>query len=421
MEDDDEAALVRAARAGDRHAAERLIAAHLPMLYRVVGRALDQHADVDDVVQETVLRVHRDLPYVRTPERFRSWLMAIALHQISTRQRAWRLGGERRAGLDEAADVADPAADFTGATPVRLDLSAQRRQVAVAARWLDPDARSLLPLWWREVAGELDRPGVVARLGLGAAHVRVRIKRMRHQLDVSRNLVAALGAEPRCPGLDEAARQWDGTPSPRWRKRFARHLRGCDRCAGVRSGFVPLDRLLSGVSALSLPSVSGAAGAHLAGAKVAAVLVLGATTAAGLHAGLTDDAPGAVIEPVAHPDSAVTLARDRLVVTGGASGARFTVVPGVADGTCLSLRTRDGRYVRHSSFRLVLGEDDGLPLFEMDATFCPRPGAGPGGVRLASFNYPGRFLRVRDDELWLDPEEPGAGYLRQSTFRITTG
>src|SRR5688572_12085983 len=67
--------LVLAAQAGDRRAAEALIAEYLPLLYRVVGRALDGHADVDDVVQETVLRAYRDLPALRTPASFRSWLV----------------------------------------------------------------------------------------------------------------------------------------------------------------------------------------------------------------------------------------------------------------------------------------------------------------------------------------------------------
>ncbi len=48
--------LVRAAQEGDAEARERLVAEHLPLLYNVVGWALGGHADVDDVVQESVLR-----------------------------------------------------------------------------------------------------------------------------------------------------------------------------------------------------------------------------------------------------------------------------------------------------------------------------------------------------------------------------
>lgn len=249
MEVKDWTDLVDAARAGDPQAAERLIAAHLPLLHRIVGHALDGHADVDDVVQETVLRAHRDLPTLRTPARFRSWLVAIAMHQISNRQRAWEQDRSRVTSLDDAALISDPDGEFADVTLLRLGMSAQRRQVAESAHWLDRDDQDLLPLWWREVAGDLARADVVAILGVSAAHARVRIQRMRHQLDLSRLLVAALRARPRCPELDTVAGGWNGAPSPRWRKRFARHLRRCDRCGAAGSGFVPLDRLLAGAAA----------------------------------------------------------------------------------------------------------------------------------------------------------------------------
>ena len=42
--------VVRAARAGDREASEQLLRDCLPLVYNIVGRALDGHSDVDDVV-----------------------------------------------------------------------------------------------------------------------------------------------------------------------------------------------------------------------------------------------------------------------------------------------------------------------------------------------------------------------------------
>lgn len=90
--DADHVRLVVAAQAGDDRAREKLIAAYLPLLYNIVGRALSGHADVDDVVQETLLRVVRDLPALRAPESFRSWLVSITLRQVNSywhRQRAF--------------------------------------------------------------------------------------------------------------------------------------------------------------------------------------------------------------------------------------------------------------------------------------------------------------------------------------------
>ncbi|WP_212999552.1 sigma-70 family RNA polymerase sigma factor [Winogradskya consettensis] len=272
---------MNAALDGDRHAAEELITAHLPLLYRIVGRALDGHADVDDVVQETVLRAHRDLPALRAPESFRSWLVAIATHQISSRLRSRQQERDRTAALDDAAEIADPDAEFADLTLLRLSLSAQRRQVVEATGWLDPGDRDLAALWWREVAGDLTRAELVAATGLGAAHARVRLQRMRRQLELSRFLVAALDAEPRCPQLDALTDGWNGTPGPRWRKRFARHLRDCDVCGGARAGFVPLERLVLGASLVPLPSSAGALAAATALGSGAAASGTGTSLGAG--------------------------------------------------------------------------------------------------------------------------------------------
>src|ERR1700760_2835423 len=75
---------VIAAQRGDRKALDGLVAAYLPLLYNIVGRAMNGHADVDDVVQETLLRVIRGIRDLQDPRAFRSWLVAIAVRQVRT-------------------------------------------------------------------------------------------------------------------------------------------------------------------------------------------------------------------------------------------------------------------------------------------------------------------------------------------------
>ncbi|MFJ9311684.1 sigma-70 family RNA polymerase sigma factor [Streptomyces cyaneofuscatus] len=254
-------ALIATARNGDQEAKDRLVAAYLPLLYNVVGRALNGHADVDDVVQETVLRMLRSLPELRDPERFRSWLVAIAMNEI---RRHWREGqsGTVSAGrLDDAYDLADPRADFVELTILRLGLTGQRRQVAEATRWLDEDDRALLSLWWLETAGQLSRAEVAAALELSAQHTAVRVQRMKAQLEAARVVVGALAADPPCVLLEDILAGWDGVPSALWRKRLARHARECTVCSGHGSGLVPAEGLLVG---LALVPVAGAAGAAVA-------------------------------------------------------------------------------------------------------------------------------------------------------------
>jgi len=79
---DPDAELVIAAQRGDRAALDALLAQYLPLLYNIVGRALNGHADVDDVVQETMLRAVRSIRDVRDPAAFRSWLVAVAVRKI---------------------------------------------------------------------------------------------------------------------------------------------------------------------------------------------------------------------------------------------------------------------------------------------------------------------------------------------------
>ncbi len=248
---------VIAAQAGDARALDSLLSGYLPLIYNIVGRALSGHADVDDVVQETMLRAVRGLGGLRDPAAFRSWLVAVAVRQMREHYRA------RQAApvADLGDEVADPAADFVELTIVRLGLSGQRAETAQATSWLDPGDRELLALWWLEAAGELDRGELVAALGLPASHVAVRVARMKEQLTTSRVVVRALRADPRCPGLAMVIAGWDQAPGPLWRKRIARHIRDCQRCGAHQGGLIPAERLLAGLPLVPLPA--GAAAASL--------------------------------------------------------------------------------------------------------------------------------------------------------------
>ncbi|MFE0462947.1 RNA polymerase sigma factor [Kitasatospora sp. NPDC058965] len=251
------AALVRAAQQGDVRALEVLVADHLPLVHAFVGRALDAPADTDDVVQETMLQLVRDVRKLRNPEAFRSWLIAIAAREV---RRHWRLrrGSPPTTGLEaieETTGLADPAADFVDLAITALSLSAQRREVAEATRWLDAGDRQLLSLWWLEVAGRLTRAELAAAMEQPAPHLAVRVQRMKARLDVARAAVRALRAEPRCAGLRGALRGWDGRPDGLWRKRIARHLRSCPDCDSAPLDLVPAEQLLTDAALLTMPPV----------------------------------------------------------------------------------------------------------------------------------------------------------------------
>ncbi|MFI9612808.1 sigma-70 family RNA polymerase sigma factor [Streptomyces sp. NPDC052023] len=239
------AALVAAAADGDPQAQDALVSAYLPLVYNVVGRALNGSVDVDDVVQDTMLRALDSLDSLRAPENFRSWLVAIAMNQVRAH---WHDRQAAPGAVDEAQDLADPGADFVDLTMVQLQLSGQRQETARATRWLEPDDRGLLSLWWLECAGELTRSEVAAALELSPQHTAVRVQRMKAQLEAARVVVRALDARPRCEELSALLASWDGRPSALWRKRTARHARGCARCSGLWSGLMPAEGLLAGLA-----------------------------------------------------------------------------------------------------------------------------------------------------------------------------
>ncbi|MFF5456040.1 sigma-70 family RNA polymerase sigma factor [Streptomyces sp. NPDC012950] len=320
--DVDHAGLVVAARAGDDRAREELIAAYLPLVYNIVGRALSGHADVDDVVQETLLRVVRDLPAVRAPESFRSWLVSITLRQINTHLHRKHAFAERTAVIDEAHRIPDAGAEPVDTAILRLHVSDERRRVVEASRWLDPDHRVLLSLWWQECAGSLSRDDIAAATGLTVAHVGVRLQRMREQLELCRTIVAALEADPRCPRLDEAVVGWDGLRASVWRKRMARHIRDCPVCTAPTAERVPVELLPLGLATLAVPagliSALAAKGllsgtAAIAAGPVAAHVAVG--TAAG-GGGLPVALSGKLSAITAHP--LVSLATGAVLIAGTA-------------------------------------------------------------------------------------------------------
>ncbi|MFB6516631.1 sigma-70 family RNA polymerase sigma factor [Streptomyces sp. NPDC056401] len=285
------AALVAAARAGDPRAQDDLVSAYLPLVYNIVGRALNGSVDVDDVVQDTMLRALDGLGGLRDDHSFRSWLVAIAMNRVRAHWQA-RRSAPGESGLEAAWELADPGADFVDLTVVRLQLEGQRRETARATRWLEPDDRALLSLWWLECAGELTRAEMADALELSPQHTAVRVQRMKAQLEAARVVERALGAQPPCEDLRAVAASWDGLPSALWRKRIARHARECLRCAGLWNGLVPAEGLLAGlallpVSAALLAGIRAALDSGYASAGLA-----GASSAYGPDAGHADGGSG---------------------------------------------------------------------------------------------------------------------------------
>jgi RNA polymerase sigma factor (sigma-70 family) len=249
---DPDVATVVAAQRGDRRAVDVLAAAYLPLVYNIVGRAMNGHPDVDDVVQETMFRAVRGVGELRDPAAFRSWLVAIAIRQVRDSYRD-------RLAQPPTVESDAPSPDFADATIERLGLSGQRLETAEATRWLDDEDGHVLALWWQEAAGKLRRADLAVALDLSPAHAAVRVARMKERLITSRTVVRALRRVPPCPSLAAITAGWDREPSPLWRKRLARHVRDCPWCVAGTSEMIPAERLLGGLPLIAVPAGLAAA------------------------------------------------------------------------------------------------------------------------------------------------------------------
>jgi RNA polymerase sigma factor (sigma-70 family) len=337
-QDGPDAGTVIAAQRGDRGALDALAAAYLPLVYNIVGRAMNGHPDVDDVVQETMIRALRGIGELRDPLAFRSWLVAIAVRQVRDSYRA------RVAQPPPLADMAVPVPgpDFEELTIQRLGLSGQRRETAEASRWLDDEDRSVLALWWQEAVGTLDRGELADALGLPPAHAAVAVARMKDRLAASRAVVRALRHVPACSHLLGVTVGWDGKPSSLWRKRLARHVRECPVCLPGPGEMVPAERLLIGLALVPVPVAAAMAvreiGAGLAASRAAQH---GATTHAGTtaHAGKTGHAGKTVHAGRAGGHAARLLPKAAVTIQGKVIAVAVAVV------TCAAGATAAAAYV----------------------------------------------------------------------------
>jgi RNA polymerase sigma-70 factor, ECF subfamily len=102
--DSDDADLVRRAQHGSPDAFEELVVLHGPEVYRYLAFRLGNDADAKDALQETLAAAWLGLPMLRTPDRFRAWLVGIATHKATdcVRHRLRVVDVEPAAWLDHA-------------------------------------------------------------------------------------------------------------------------------------------------------------------------------------------------------------------------------------------------------------------------------------------------------------------------------
>jgi RNA polymerase sigma factor (sigma-70 family) len=183
----DEERLVALARAGDRRAFEEIVHLHGRRLHAVVARLCGDPQDVEEVLQETMLRAWRGIGRFDGRSAPYTWLYRIAVNESLRRGRQRR----RRALLRHR--PCDEVPDWREAPGVRAEEHDFRAALEAAVRALPIDLRAALVL--RDIEGLSTREAAEI-VGIGEAAFKSRLHRARVSV---RDAVAALRPEERGP------------------------------------------------------------------------------------------------------------------------------------------------------------------------------------------------------------------------------
>ncbi|MFA0963650.1 beta-1,3-glucanase family protein [Roseivirga sp. BDSF3-8] len=90
----------------------------------------------------------------------------------------------------------------------------------------------------------------------------------------------------------------------------------------------------------------------------------------------------------------------------------WNMVPGLAGaGVSFESRNQPGRYLRHRGGEIWLDANNGSGLFAADATWYPRAGLADGNkVSFESYNFPGRYIRHRGGLLYNESVSGSVGF-----------
>lgn len=180
----DESALLTRYQAGDRAVKEHLVRHQLEPTRRYFARRVPCSADVEDLVQRTLLASVRALPRFRGTAAFSRFVRAIAAKELLYH---WREDGRARRRLDTGTQP-DTICCQQPSALARISREDDLRDVRRVLDGLPQAPAQLLRMRYWE---DLDFAEIGQQLGISAALVRVRLHRARHQL--RRALDAAIG------------------------------------------------------------------------------------------------------------------------------------------------------------------------------------------------------------------------------------
>lgn len=239
----DDAALVVAARAGDRDALAAIYDRYADRLHDYCASILRDRDEAADAFHDAFLVAAGRLGQLRDPAKLRPWLYAIARHEALRRAQA-------RARQQPTDEVDDLTADG------EIDEGARREEAARlvwdAAGGLADRDRALLDLNLRH---GLEGQELADAIGVDTGYAYVLLSRLRDQVERSLGaLLLSRYGRANCSELAQLLASWDGRYTPLIRKRVARHADGCSACGERRRTLASPLALLSAVPLVPAPT-----------------------------------------------------------------------------------------------------------------------------------------------------------------------
>ena len=173
----EEAALIRKILAGRHDLFDDLIAPHLTPLLRALRATISSHPDIEDIIQQTVLKAFTHLEQFRFQASFRTWLIRIGLNEAHQWRR--KCASSRTVALDPTILTQLPDADENHSPFVECQRSEVIVRLRTALAWLPEQYRIIILL--RDLE-ELSITEVARRLRLTLPAAKTRHWRARRKM-----------------------------------------------------------------------------------------------------------------------------------------------------------------------------------------------------------------------------------------------
>lgn len=243
-----DADLVTGVLAGDRLAFAGVYERYADRLHDFAYSMLRNREEAADCVADSFVVMAEKLAQLRDRSRLRPWLYSVVRNECLRTLRARAREAHDDEWLDAMPDQGSGPEDQVADAEVTEELQAL---VWSAVEGLNDRDRALIDLHLRQ---GLEGAELAAAMDVTPANAYVMLSRARDQVEraLGALLVARRGSDD-CDELALVLRGWDGTFSPLVRKRVARHIHGCEECAGRRRRMVSPLVLLAGVPAFAAP------------------------------------------------------------------------------------------------------------------------------------------------------------------------